>query len=356
MSTDGKRLGRGPAFDIPTVDDDAAYRRALRARLPEKSRQVVERLDRVLAVHVESRRDTLLEGLFSRYVEHVVATREVSRKEPDIFFVTGDSGAGKSESVQRVMSRHPILQPIETSFGTIEPYVSVKLSGYSLPRIIARQIIAAAGHPMKPDRGQGDLWSEMPEALRRRRVMFVHIDEISHITERENNEVALRELSTAIKAVSISNVWPVAFVLSGLPSIRRIGMADRQYERRGRWVHLPRLRIPGQRNQVIRIMRDLSEAAGLGLGSLPETDMPERVAHAADYAFGRICKVVVNAIHEALHAPNCNELLPGHFALAYANCSRTRDRNELNPFMVDAWASLPSGLYLDVEENEGAGR
>ncbi|WP_187278429.1 ATP-binding protein [Methylobacterium sp. WL64] len=348
------------AFPDALMDDDEAYLRSLRGDMPMKSQDVMARMDKVYSVYVEWRRDKILKEAFDTFMEDTLATRDGQRKEANIFFVTGESGAGKTEAVARVLGRHPSLQPRKASFGVIRPYVSIKLAGYILPRIAAVQIIAASGHPVNAKTGQGDAWSAMPAALRKRRVVLVHIDEVQHLIggggggDGGGSTDDGQQLADAIKGVSISTPWPIAFVLSGLPGIKVLAQKDEQFERRSRWVHFPDVNIDTQRELVTNILVKLSEAAGLGLGAMTETDMPERIAHAANNRYGRICQLVAAAIHQALRAKKTQtELLRGHFALAYANSSRARDDNRMNIFMVDAWQGLEPGAFLDAEKRKG---
>lgn len=333
------------------IDDSEAYLQVLRSRLPERSQATITRLNQVNQIYVSSRRDTLLAEAFETFLEDYLSTRSGRRKEADIFFLTGESGAGKTEAVGRLLRMNPVMQPHLASYGTIHPYVSVKLSGYTLPRIVAQQIISAAGHPIKVGAKQGDAWNEMSPALKRRGVILVHIDEVQHIIRDDGPD--LKRIADAIKGVSIASQWPVAFLLSGLPGIRALAMNDEQFERRGRWIHFPDLKMPQDKSHVTRIVQKLSEAGGLALGSMFETDMPGRIAHASNYRYARVCQIVTAAIHQALRAKdNPTELLRGHFALAYASRSRARDHNQMNPFLVDNWEALEAGSFLDVEGPE----
>ncbi|GAN51441.1 ATP-binding protein [Methylobacterium radiotolerans] len=337
----------------PMVDDADAFFHSLRGRYSDAKLKVVERLDLVEAAYVACGRDKVLGEVFDTFLQRFVTTRDGRRKEADILFLTGPSGAGKSEAIGRVLRQHELLQTHQASFGPISPYVSIKLSGYTLPRIAAHDIIVAAGHPMKSDAGRGDLWNEMPAALKRRLVFLVHIDETQHLIKGEGTKNEISALANAIKGVSISSSWPVAFVLSGLPKIAALAKTDEQFERRAFWVDFPDVQMPAERKLVVRILRKLAEAGGLNIGSMGDTDMPERMARAARFRYARICQGVVAAIHVALRAdPNATELRREHFALAYANQSRARGHNHMNPFLVDDWAKLPEGSFLGEPGDE----
>lgn len=350
MSAPMNRVDKAPVAPEPMVDEADAFFRSLRGKLPERSQKIIERLEKVEAVYVKCGRDKVLDETFEEFLESYNKTRDGIRKEADIFFLTGPSGAGKSEAIGRVLRGHRMLQTHQASFGPIKPYVSIKLSGYVLPRIAAYNIIEASGHPMRSDVGRGDLWNEMPAALRRRLVFLVHIDETQHLIKNNRDKEEVTALADAIKGVSISSRWPVAFVLSGLPRISALAKLDEQFERRGFWVDFPDVDMATERKLVVRILRKLSEAAGLDIGSMADTDMPERMAHAGRYRYARICQGVAAAIHAALGAdPDATKLDRGHFAQAYAKRSRARGDDEMNPFLSDYWAKLPPGSYLGQE-------
>lgn len=109
----------------------------------------------------------------------------------------------------------------------------------------------------------------------------------------------------------------MAVLLSGLPKIVQLPAGDEQFERRGRWVNLGDMVMLDHRRLVIRVMEKLPEAAGLELGALPDTDMPDRIAYAAKLQFGWVCQLVRDAIHQAVRdKTNRTRLFRGHFALA----------------------------------------
>jgi hypothetical protein len=332
-------------------DSDEAFFQAIRARMPESSRRVIDRLQRVKSVYVDCGRDKLLRMAFDRFLESFLATRNGRRDEASVFFLTGASGAGKSEAVAHVLHNHPALQPMATSFGAILPHVSVKLSGFTLPRLAAGRIIAAAGYPIRHDTKRGEVWDTMAARLKARRTFLVHVDETQHLIKQNASQNDREDLANAIKGVSIDKDWPVAFWLTGLPSVTELPLSDEQFERRGNFVHFPDVAMPDERKLVVRILRQLCEAGEITLGSLPEGDLPERIAHAARYRYARICQVVVAALHEALHG-NADVLLRDHFALAYAHHSQARGHNDMNPFIVDDWARLAPGSFLLRNEEE----
>jgi len=111
--------------------------------------------------------------------------------------------------------------------------------------------------------------------------------------------------------------------------------------------------MESERVLVVKILNTMAKAVEMKIGAMAKTDMPERIAHAARYRLARICQVVAAAIHQALHAkPDAKELTREHFALAYANRSLARGRNDRNPFLVDDWDALQPGSFLGDTKNK----
>lgn len=326
----------------------------MRAKLPERETRILQRLDVLEDVYVDCGRDKVLAEVFGRFMLAYLTKRPERRKEADIFFVTGPSGAGKSRAVERVLRAHPSLQPEQRSFGTVKRYVSVSLTGYVHPRMLAEMIMEAAGARVGKV-GRGDAWYRLPEVLRTRHVGLVHIDEFNHLMPKEGHEEKIEDLANALKGASISPTHPVAFVLSGLPQITRLPVTDQQVERRNRIVEFPDINMDTERKLVVRILNTMAKAVGMDVGNMPDTDMPERLAHAGRNRYARVCQGVAAAIEYALYAdPEAKELTRRHFAGAYADRSLTRGDSGLNLFLADDWEGLPAGLFLgqdkDVEE------
>ncbi|WP_199084551.1 ATP-binding protein [Bosea sp. ASV33] len=338
----------------PFADDDA-FLAMMKARMPQRGQRIVERLERVKSVYVTCGRDKALADSFDGFMRNFFARRGSGRDEAEVFFVTGESGAGKSAAIERLLSREPLLKPIEGPFGTTSPYVSIKLRGFTHPRIAGRNIISAAGYPIRQDTQRAEIWDVMAARLKARRVFLVHIDETQHLIKQSASQKEREELANAIKGVSIDRDWPVAFLLSGLPGVAQLPLNDEQFERRGgAFIAFTDVKLPEERKLVTKILVKMCEAAGLGVSRLLETDLPERLAHAARYRYARICQITLEAIHAALAADDDpHELTLTDFARAYATRSHALGRDDMNPFLVDRWTALKPGSFLidDTDEN-----
>ncbi|KQP68377.1 ATP-binding protein [Methylobacterium sp. Leaf112] len=336
----------------PNTSDPSAAFEAMRAKMPARDLAIMERLDILETVYVECGRDKVLLETFGNFMRKYLTRKAQRRKHSNVFFVTGPSGAGKTEAVERLLREYPALQPERKSYGLVRRYVSISLQGYVIPRILAENIMVEAGHPIAKA-GRGDAWNQLSGALMKRGVSLVHIDETQHIVKDKGREGENEELANAIKGAANSPTWPIAFVLSGLPRILKLPIDDEQFERRSRWVDFPDLNMDTQRMLVVRILQKMTKAVGMGIGNMGETDMPERLAHATRHRYARVCEGVVEAIHTALDNDlRTTVLTREHFSQAWTNQTRAPGVKLYNPFEVDDWASLPQGSYLGKPGDE----
>lgn len=171
----------------------------------------------------------------------------------------------------------------------------------------------------------------------------------------ENKEldvfVERKNLAKAIKGLSNFEAWPINFILSGTPETTEIARLDQQFERRGKFLFLSDITMPEEKALVDRMIREMAGAIGMATDRLIASDVPERVAHAARYRYGRIAQMVLAGIQVAIHK-GANELVREHFAYAYLELSHARGRDQMNPFLVDDWRNLPAGYFL-IEEQRG---
>lgn len=319
------------------------YYARLRERLPEKHRKAAEVIDRVNRVYIETKRDTVLAESFSKFVTWVTSPqRHEYTGKGDAFYITGESGAGKTDIVQHLIHTHPVLQPMETPVGMIEPCISISLPGPATLKVLALRMLREASYEMDARKQEALLWDELPRALQQAGVMFVHIDEFQHLF---HPGCDFEGLVKYIKGLMNNEAWPVSFIISGMPNVRNIIINDAQAERRNNSYGLPSIELSKQSKLVDHIITKLAGAAPMDVTAMLNSDMPARIAHAANYQFGRICEVTVTAIQEAALAGDA-VLSRKHFAQAYVEHSDARGRNEMNPFLSDQWQRLKPGYFI----------
>jgi len=313
------------------------------ARLPEDKIRAIEVLSRVNAIYVEGHRDTVIRNKFEDYLAFSFANQRHGRRgKGRAFFITGESGAGKTDAVEHLLKTHPTMQPIDTEFGPVLPFVSVSLRGAATLSILGNAILEAAGYGSKRKIAQGDVWNMMPAELANLGVALVHIDETQHLLAHAKER---DDLVKSLKGLMNDHEWPLRIVLSGMPEVNQMLLEDEQAERRQFSVELPSISLPEEISVVTKIITELSAAAEMDVSEVLTSDLPERIAHAANYQYGRIADVVIAAIYVAA-LKSSKSLGRTHFARAYLMHANVQGRDELNPFISDYWQKLDPGFFI----------
>ncbi|WAP70072.1 ATP-binding protein [Jiella pelagia] len=218
------------------------------------SRRVIAAIERVKRVYVSCGRDVLADKSFKTFMENVVAFRNGERDEGRFFFVTGESGAGKTQVVKRMLLQRPELQPEERPYGAHDPVASVLLQGPCSMKVLAQSILEASGYAMIRDMGEKMMWHMLPRQLHHRHILLIHIDETQHMVRLTESDHDRKELAKAIKSLTANPGWPISFVVSGLPRTTELARLDEQIARRGSFLPLPDVRLPGERKLVENII------------------------------------------------------------------------------------------------------
>jgi hypothetical protein len=335
----------------PEWDDDFSdeeYLAELAGRLSEDDRYVLEVLERAKRVYVECGRDIVARKSFGGFVTDMLAKRDGRRDDGRIFVVTGESGAGKTSISKRIIAQHEVFKPIKRTFGTIYPTVYYSLMGPATLKFLGLAILKAIGYEITRNLDQGEVWHILPGQLHLRKVMLIHLDETQHLVNLTKADYDREQLRKALKGVMNYDAWPVSFVMSGMPEITKITKMDEQFERRHTPLSLPDLdpADPDERALVIRITCEMCDAAGLDPTEAISSDLPDRIAHAARYRYGRVAQTVLAGIQQAATKRSA-KLTRNHLAQAYAGRSHARGRPEMNLFLADNFSRLDPGLFLE---------
>ncbi|MBB3998356.1 ATP-binding protein [Aureimonas pseudogalii] len=313
--------------------------------LPGDSPRIVAALERVKDVYVPCGRETLLKKEFDMFLQMISARRNGKRDEGRCFFVTGESGAGKTEIVKNLIAKYPKLQKRKMSYGTVQPLISIKLQGPVILKTLGWNILRAAGYPVKQGLEKHNTWDILPQQLHHRNVMIIHIDEPQHLLTNTEANQERKNVAKAFKGVMNNPDWPVSFILSGMPETNELAIKDEQIERRNWFFTLEDVDMPDERHLVIKIISELAGSVSINATEVSASDVPDRVAHAARYRYGRIAQVVLSAIHVAL-TKGAVALERNHFVEAYLLHSQARGQDDMNPFLRADWRNLPQGLFM----------
>lgn len=340
--------------DVPNLPTDDFLDRMI-AKLPSRSQQTIDRLKKVKATYIPCGRDDFLQEAFITFLEEIFTPNERGRDDGRIFFVTGESGAGKTRAVRQMIANTEALAPTETTHGLIKPIISVSLKGNCTLGILGEEILRAAGYPILDGKTKpSQLWNSLSRRLGHRKVYIVHIDETQHLLKYTEKASDRKALANALKGVMNDDYWPVSFIVSGLPIVNSLAKFDTQFERRGYFRHLPQLNMadPDEKQLVDNIIEEMAKSARINCSSLMRTDVPERIAHAAARGYGRVTQVVFAALQCAMQS-NDAILTRDHFASAYLLHSSAQGKDDRNPFLDDNWRYLPEGSFIiDDEQDE----
>ncbi len=338
----------------------------MRSRMAPQHQDASDVLDRVNAVWVDNGRDTVLRNSFDRFLTYVTARQRYGRRgKGNAYFITGESGAGKTDIVENLLVGHPVLQPVAHRSKLIRPWVQVALQGPATLRALGADILKAIGYPVKPSMRENEVWRILPGQLLEANVFLIHIDETQHLLAKG----ADKAVASAIKGLMNNKPWPVSFILSGKPELNNLIVHDDQAERRSFSLVLDALDPEADRDLIVKIIKKHCDAAGLGHEAFVNSDMPERIAHAANHQFGRICEVVILGIHVAIlrntkeereklegtqpeEMPRGKVLTPDDMAKAYRDHSHTRGHDDMNPFHAEEWEHLPPGYFITGKEEK----
>ncbi|WP_315744844.1 MULTISPECIES: ATP-binding protein [unclassified Bradyrhizobium] len=345
-SSMGKKGCPAPVAQPEQPGDDEFLAR-IRAKLPAKSQRTVEILDRVKSVYVTCGRDVALNDTLDRFLELILTSKRGRRDDGRIYFITGESGAGKTAAVEKLLADCAVLQPERKSYGLSGPVVSVSLKGPCTLNTLGEMILEKAGYPIVQKIGPSQLWKSLPDRLGHREILLVHVDETQNMLKHTEKDRDRKDLANALKGAMNHKDWPVSFIMSGLPQTNDLARLDEQFERRGFMQHLPDIDMENdnERKLVLNIIRKMSIAAEIDCGSILESDIPDRIAHAAKYRYGRTTQVVLAALQDAIRS-NATTLHRDHFSRAYLSHSHARGYDEMNPFAINDWKALAPGSFL----------
>lgn len=342
-----------PPKEEPQKPKPKDFNSRMRAKLPDRSQRAIDILARVKKVYVPCGRDAALRNSLDLFLEHILAPKDDRRDDGRIFFITGESGAGKSTAIRKLIADTPALEPERRPYGLSSPIVTVTLKGACTLNTLGEMILERAGYPIVQKIGPSQLWKSLPERLGHREIFLVHIDETQNMLKKTKHNRDRKDLANTLKGAMNDLDWPISFIMSGLPLTLDLARLDEQFERRAFMQHLPDINMENdaERKLVLNIIEQMSIAAELNCDAVLKSDIPDRLAHAAKYRYGRTAQAVLATIHHAVRH-NASTLHRDHFAHAYLAHSSAQGHDQMNPFLVNDWRTLPPGSFIIESPDE----
>lgn len=274
------------------------------------------------------------------------------RVEGRALVVVGESGAGKSAAIARLIASQAELQPRNLAVGPVVPIVSITAPSPFTPRALAMEVMnQGLGYGMVRDIRENVAYSRLREQLRMRQVRILHIDEMQHALG-ANNPHEMQRLADTLKNLMQHAENPVALILSGLPSLVNFVKTDIQLQRRCRFVRFTPLSFPDDKEGLELIVKKVGgKLAGLTPVDVLVEEFLARLCRAAGGQFGLVIQICRAAAEEAIRSGS-TELTPKHFAAAYA--AGTGCAPDENLFTVRDWEFVSSGYMPAVPQAPAA--
>ena len=345
--------------DTDVFFDDADDRHLVDA-MDERRRQRARLMAEVNSRYFATARDTELEREVQTLVEGAAVTANGFETERRALFVIGETGAGKTRAVDRVIDAMEEFRPVETPTTVTCPIVRIVAPKPCTLKMLGAEILRGLGYPLIRDIREGVLWGMVRHQLKERRVRFIQIDEGQHMLN-WRNEAEMEKLSDTLKNVMQQRDWPVRLIVGGLPELADFLQRDGQLRRRSHVVHLKNLKFPRDAKLLgwlaATIVRD---HAGMEFGFEVSDEFLARLCRASWNQFGIVTQIVRGAVEQALLEDRPQtEVTARHFARSYAAFSGCQPSE--NIMTAANWTEIvpQNALQRDAEdgtENEPAPR
>ncbi|MFN3132430.1 ATP-binding protein [Roseibium sp.] len=225
--------------------------------------------------------------------------------------VVGESGTGKSRSLERAFADLGMTNPTDKTF-----VLSIQAPSPCNLKQLGIKILEALGYWIQRDLQENVVWRLVPDQLALRNIRFLHIDEMQHLTQLNNPVEALKVCDT-LKGLMQNTNWPMWLILSGMPKLANVIENDFQLRRRSTFVRLDQLTACKEDLKEIRnVLYNFCGKAGLSLDGLPVRELASRLMHGTEGRLGYLIEVVQAALSVTLREERKTPLM-GDFERAY---------------------------------------
>lgn len=323
---------------MKSVQSEGALARLHASRTAEKVARDAK-VSRLQAAYVAMTRDERifrdiqeLVSVSARHHQAVAEGKVVGRlAEGRTVMVTGQSGAGKTRSLERNFEKFPEFANYRTDAGSC-PLISVQVPSPFTLRQFAQDLAAAAGFRTDLVLRENVAWSNA-RSLIRERISFIHIDEAHNLLE-SNNPVEITKARSTLRNLLTCHDWPVCLILSGLPHMEVLAQ-DFQTFRRRSVIRFHSINIERDRALIRAAYNNFCDLAGVNqAGVLDSPETVERLVYASAHQFGVCFELMHDAITNALDLRRTSVSLDD-FATAYFR--RDGDASSNIMTMTEGW-------------------
>ncbi|MGB3813773.1 MAG: ATP-binding protein [Shinella sp.] len=260
-------------------------------------------------------------------------------------FVIGDSGSGKTRSLQHHFAAMPEFRPHRNEHGeVVSPVLSIDAPQPCNTKALAITILTAMGLPTRERMTEHALFAVLKAQLCERGVKYLHIDEMQHVM-RHNTPKAISNVQDTLKSLIQVADWPLHTIYSGVPELAELLKGDPQLANRSRVLRYDALNCPADAQWITSILKKVAnDGCGLALSAeLLDEVFPERLCVASNGAFGSMIAMVQEACFRAL-VRGRKSVTSKEFARNYERDTGCMPRD--NVFTAARWRDLAPGHAL----------
>ncbi|GGH63766.1 AAA family ATPase [Frigidibacter albus] len=276
-----------------------------------------------------------LATIFSRHLGNVRGGR---RFESEGLLVTGQSGSGKTEEVDRLVNAFNASEAMMPS-GMPARFVSCVLDGKVAWKELGRETLRGLGYPIsdKSRATQVQIWRQVVVQAREQGVVGIYYDEAQHILRGKSDAECLAILDS-FKTLMKSPQWPLMLILTGVPELAGQVKREPQLFRLINHVNFEDITPPDDYRIVHEMVSSYAIHARIELDAdLTSFDFYDRLATAGAFRWGLVIQLTINAILEAA-AQGATTLSREHFIKVWA---MKTDVNEVaGPFLHPGYTTM----------------
>lgn len=246
--------------------------------------------------------------------------------------LVGASGSGKTTAMRELRKRTLDIILSDPQQEVCE-FIGLQVPSPATMKFVGAATLRAIGYPLTREKPASVIWDMVKQQLKFRQTLFLHLDEAQDLA-RFQTENERRSVINTLKSLMENSDWPVSLILSGTPELKTLINQDPQLARRLYPIEIDRLNEYRHAGDVLALLQRFADRARIEMDNdLRGEGFAQRLIHAADYEFGLLTELMVQAITTALSDMGPRAILGSrHFADVFHMRSAAIDG--LNPFVA----------------------
>jgi hypothetical protein len=261
--------------------------------------------------------------------------------------VVGQSGSGKTAAIRELIRKNKSLLQTDATQDHCE-FIGLQVPSPATMKYVGAATLRALGYPLSGDKQGPAIWDLVKVKLKLRQTCFLHLDEAQDLARYQTDKERQSVVNT-LKSVMENSYWPTGLILSGMPDLKKIVNQDPQLARRLYPVEIGRLHAIRDVAPVLETIQGYAAKAKIETQTSVRTEnFAHRLMHAADYEFGLMAEITVQALSKALLTDGFDAQLGiKHFADVFYERSAAIDA--LNPFIAEDFARIKPRQIFEVD-------